>query len=226
MFQKIINNRAYLLFCCLYATFLLAGVVFFLTLKHGDMVLFINRHSNEIFDPIMVFFTDLGLGSYMIILVLLLSFWKVRYSIMGLIDMAFVGIFAGVGKRLAFADRGRPMMYFYYDDFTRFIHTAELNYFFSFPSGHTMTAFAIMALLTYIVGKRWLAVVFFLLALMVGFSRMYLLQHFFLDVYFGSLFGMISCFLTIWLCESRIRVLSHPVLNHSVVGFFRRSRNN
>lgn len=40
--------------------------------------------------------------------------------------------------------------------------------------------------------NRWLKVLFLIIAMLVGYSRMYLSQHFMIDITFGSLIGVIS----------------------------------
>jgi undecaprenyl-diphosphatase len=59
----------------------------------------------------------------------------------------------------------------------------------SFPSSHAANAFA----LAWILGARWRRgiPVFFALALLVAFSRMYLNRHFLSDVVVGALIGVI-----------------------------------
>lgn len=66
-------------------------------------------------------------------------------------------------------------------------------YAFSFPSGHTLGAFALFLLLSFLLPrnkKEW-SFLFFILALSTAYSRLYLGQHFFMDVYVGSILG--SC---------------------------------
>lgn len=58
---------------------------------------------------------------------------------------------------------------------------------FSFPSAHASTAFAAAAVLTYFDPKRRLF--YYLVAVLISFSRIYLGCHYFLDVVFGSLLG-------------------------------------
>lgn len=65
----------------------------------------------------------------------------------------------------------------------------------SFPSGHTMAAFALAAILVYLLPSRsrwWLPL--FLLAILVGCSRVYLVMHFLEDVLAGSLMGVVVAF--------------------------------
>ena len=61
----------------------------------------------------------------------------------------------------------------------------------SFPSGHTMAAFALFSFLTLCFPRKtWLSIVCFAAAMLVGVSRMYLVQHFFTDVYSGAVIGI------------------------------------
>ncbi len=56
----------------------------------------------------------------------------------------------------------------------------------SFPSGHATAAFALFFCLGFLAEKKINEVIFFLLALTVAFSRVYLSQHFFEDITAGS----------------------------------------
>jgi membrane-associated phospholipid phosphatase len=78
------------------------------------------------------------------------------------------------------------------------IHTVpgvELHTAYSFPSGHTATAFTIFLLACILIKKKWILPVGFAYALLVAYSRVYLAQHFPLDL--GG--GMIAAILTILL---------------------------
>ncbi len=64
----------------------------------------------------------------------------------------------------------------------------------SFPSGHTASAFVVWSLLAFQFGNRQLSLQFLCLltAILVGISRIYLVQHFPEDVLFGSSVGIAS----------------------------------
>ena len=64
----------------------------------------------------------------------------------------------------------------------------------SFPSSHAANAFA----LAWILGARWRRgiPVFFALALLIAFSRIYLNRHFLSDVVAGALIGLLCVWLT------------------------------
>jgi undecaprenyl-diphosphatase len=69
---------------------------------------------------------------------------------------------------------------------------------FSFPSGHATIAFA-MAYILSVKHKKW-SVAYFLLAFLIGFSRIYLGKHYPSDIVIGSFLGMcigiLSCYLS------------------------------
>lgn len=224
--NKLFHNSGFIGFLYGFSVFILAGLVIFLTTKHGDVVLFINQYSRESWDSLVIFLTDLGLGSFVAAAMVVLLLVRVRYGLMGLANLGFTGLFTNILKKMLFADRVRPFNYFFYDDLHRFIYTAELNYHYSFPSGHSMTIFAALSMVAYFIGNKWAGIVFFFAALVIGFTRIYLLQHFFLDVYVGALIGVFSTILTVWLMISVLRLqrfswFDQPVYKIRFRGFFR-----
>lgn len=78
-----------------------------------------------------------------------------------------------------------------------------LHHWHSFPSGHTQTFFVCATVLALLLAggellregpawmKKWLPVVLLFIAALGGYSRIYLSQHFMLDVAVGSFIGMI-----------------------------------
>jgi membrane-associated phospholipid phosphatase len=95
----------------------------------------------------------------------------------------------------------RPKVYFeqilYRPELVSQIEGVDLNtsWTSSFPSGHTMAAFAIYTFLAMHTSNPKLKFVCFLLAIGVGFSRMYLFQHFLSDVWVGAFLGIALGFL-------------------------------
>jgi membrane-associated phospholipid phosphatase len=80
------------------------------------------------------------------------------------------------------------------------VHTVQWLtnlYHLSFPSGHTIGAFGFFLLLSLYLPnkyKAWSLLLFFL-ALGTAYSRLYLGQHFFADVYAGSIIGTLVTFI-------------------------------
>lgn len=74
-------------------------------------------------------------------------------------------------------------------DFFSLIHavnTCPIDY--SFPSGHAATAFAVATVLAYFDRKRWY--VYFIIASLIAFSRIYLGCHYVGDIIIGAILGI------------------------------------
>jgi membrane-associated phospholipid phosphatase len=63
----------------------------------------------------------------------------------------------------------------------------------SFPSGHTMSAFGLYSLLALLSGgkNRYLLIILAALSVLTGISRIFLVQHFLVDVIGGAVLGML-----------------------------------
>ncbi|WP_297337523.1 phosphatase PAP2 family protein [Algoriphagus sp.] len=94
----------------------------------------------------------------------------------------------------------------------------ELHHWNSFPSGHTATAMVIAAGFMIIFKRnrqiQWLALT---AGLVVAFSRVYLMQHFFVDIFAGAALGMISA----WIARSLyFRWFPNYKFNRSILVYF------
>lgn len=106
------------------------------------------------------------------------------------INALLVFAVTGLLKFQVFANHVRPSVFFEGKTHLNFVQGVQIYRYNSFPSGHTASAFALFFMFSiFVKDKRW-APVFFTLALLVGISRIYLLEHFFQDVYIGSLVGV------------------------------------
>lgn len=89
----------------------------------------------------------------------------------------------------------RPLKYFQEAEWINRVAGQPSNYNYSFPSGHSEGAFALFCFLSLLLPPRYRkwGIAFFLLALSVAYSRLYLSQHFYADVYVGSIIGTLCC---------------------------------
>ncbi len=112
----------------------------------------------------------------------------------------------------------RPLSYFHWFD-----HKAEWLHYLpqwpellrnSFPSGHSQGSFSFFCFLTLLLPKQYqkAGLIFFVFAISVCYSRLYLAAHFFADVYTGSMIGAVTTTL-IFSLLSRYR----PVAKSSAV---------
>ncbi len=94
------------------------------------------------------------------------------------------------------------------------IHTiagVELSYSGSFPSGHTTQAFTMYFLFCILFKKEWIVWVGFLLALLVGYSRVYQAQHFPIDVAGGIIVAIVSAWISL-----QIQILFEKKWQHKI----------
>jgi membrane-associated phospholipid phosphatase len=84
----------------------------------------------------------------------------------------------------------RPRTFLQPDQYHYFIDGVTGGGWASFPSGHTTTAFAIATIMALHARKQWMAILYLVLAICVGYSRIYLGQHFPQDVLAGSIIGV------------------------------------
>ncbi len=182
--------------------FLLAYVVFFIIA--GIMLILFNKETihiigNKMHAPCLdVFFkymTYLGDGLVIIPVVIILIFIRFRFAIIATIAYLTSGLLVQIFKRFIFEDCFRPVKYFRGRIDLHLIEGVKVHGNHSFPSGHTTTAFAVFLCLAMFVRPTYLKILFFLAALLVAVSRVYLSQHFVIDVWAGSLLGVIFALL-------------------------------
>lgn len=98
-----------------------------------------------------------------------------------------------LGKKVIFEGEPRPLRLL--KDVARAVPILEHNnYVNSFPSGHTSTAFTTALLLSFIIRRKFAVFFFPVIAFLVGYSRVYLAQHFVTDVLAGSVVGILSSY--------------------------------
>jgi len=186
-------------FFILYLIVLCACLIIKLLYTREQIFFAVNGWNSSWGDYIEPYMTDLGEGYTIIILSFILALFSYRKSLLLLSGYAVTGLVAQVVKR--FADAPRPSLYFK-DQWTP-VHTVkgiEILAYNSFPSGHTTTAFSAAVVLTYIATKKGWGIPALLMAILIGYSRMYLTQHFFEDVIGGSVIGVIvTVFWLTWL---------------------------
>lgn len=152
-----------------------------------------NVYHSSIGDMLMVNITLLGEGVFSTILLLVLFGIKSFRNWWYFLSAVFTNLLpVGIIQIIKYAvDAPRPLKYF---NEAPWIHTTPewprlMEH--SFPSGHTSAAFCLFTYLSLLLPPRyrWLGAFFFLFAISVAYSRMYLAAHFFADVYVGSIIG-------------------------------------
>ena len=211
-FKKVINNPGFVVFYL----FLITGLVLLSQYEKGDIVIWLNQQHNGFLDVFFKYFTFLGNGIIFVIIIiafLLLSYFRAILFTIAVISQTVI---IQVLKKIFFDDMVRPKLLL--ENFNNLHHVpgVEINSFGSFPSGHTATAFTVAVLLSIMSGNRYITVLLMILAIGVGISRIYLLQHFFIDVYFGALIGFLNG-MVVWIWMKGSVLSNKPELKTGLI---------
>ncbi|HPH17734.1 MAG TPA: phosphatase PAP2 family protein [Haliscomenobacter sp.] len=188
--QKLFKDNPW--FFGVFAVFLLMGIGL-LTYPQGDLLIRLNDHRTAFADQFFRLFTRVGEGYGYAVVFLILLVYK-RRAAWG-VPLLGIGVSLVAGATKALFHQPRPYRYFEQQGLLAqldFIPGIEMHKgLTSFPSGHTMAAFALFSFLAFCFPRKpWLSLTCIVAALLVGISRMYLVQHFFKDVYTGALLGV------------------------------------
>ena len=154
-----------------------------------------NSHYNKFFDVMMALATYMGQAEVIFpVLILMFAIKRFRnYRYFGTALACNLIPFLIQQILKAHFNFPRPMQVYHYNpEFVHYLKNWPYLLYYSFPSGHTVGAFSFFCFLSLLLPESYkkFGVLFFILALMVGYSRMYLAAHFFRDVYFGSMVGI------------------------------------
>jgi membrane-associated phospholipid phosphatase len=162
----------------------------FALVPKGSLELWTNRFHHPAFDFFFYYWTNLGDAILYLALIPLLTMKRFSFGVFMALSAILQAIVIHICKRGIFRGAPRPVEYLEGIDFHQ-VPGLKLHHWNSFPSGHTATAMGIATALMIIFHKNERLRIFFLIAaLLVAFSRVYLMQHFYLDVVIGSLVGI------------------------------------
>ena len=153
----------------------------------------VNTHHSSFADVCMYYISKLGEGLFStILLLLLLGMRRLRnwwyFTAAACCNILSALLTQGI-KLMVRAPR--PLGYFHDAAWVHVVPEWPRLYHNSFPSGHTCAGFALFSFLACLLPprySRW-GIALFIVALLIGYSRIYLAAHFFLDVYAGSIVG-------------------------------------
>ena len=183
----------------LWGFFFLLGILFLAIFQNSNFSIIINASHNNFLDQFFKYITFLGDGRFVFLIALIYLFANKKYGISILISLIINTILIQVLKRVVFSNRFRPSFYFknlIEDGSWNMIDGVELYEKFSFPSGHTASIFCLCMSICIFMKKKYFPLLLVLLAYIVGFSRIYLSQHFLIDVLAGALIGSLIPILT------------------------------
>lgn len=192
------KNKASIL-ATYFLVILFSGLALLPFYDKGFIELKINQFHYPILDVFFASITHLGDGLILIIPFVLFVFHKYCYLILLAISSLIHLVMVHIAKKWIFTGMPRPAEFFKDIPFYE-VPGVELHHWGSFPSGHTTTVF-MLASFFYLVLPKKLRIHSLLMgiALLVGFSRVYLMQHFLMDVWAGALLGIFSSLVSYYL---------------------------
>lgn len=198
--EFVIENRLYI------ASFLLLwGMMCYLLIgvwNKGDAILWFSEHRTPSLNTFFIYCTLIGEGYVYLLATIVLLFVGYSRSLAIALNAMFV-LLISYGLKNLFQHE-RPVRYFndllHEPDLPNYIPDFELldGWTTSFPSGHTTSAFAFYSLIAFFIPNKALKMICLLLAVLVGWSRIYLVQHFLKDVTTGMLTGFLIALVVYW----------------------------
>lgn len=184
--------------------FLLLASILLIYFPKAELHVILNKTNSPFFDIFFKYATYLGDGVMIAILFIALLFVKYRYAFAFLAGSLTTAIFVNIIKKVVLHDICRPSKYFeLFETYQlHFVEGVKLHSWNSFPSGHTATAFNVFITLAIITKDNKIKLLYFVAALLAAYSRVYLSQHFLLDITAGSVIG-ISFMLLFWVWFSK-----------------------
>jgi membrane-associated phospholipid phosphatase len=183
------------IFLILYFIILTGCIVLLCNYSKSEIHIWSNIHNTPFLDFFFAKITFFGNGIFVIFLCIIYLFYSFRNSILLFATFAISGIFVQIIKRFVLPGMPRPNIYFKDIYNLHLIKGVEILHSFSFPSGHSATAFALFLCLSLITRKKILQLLYFILACLIAYSRIYLSQHFLMDAVAGSLIGVFTVLL-------------------------------
>jgi membrane-associated phospholipid phosphatase len=203
-----------------YLLFLLIGAIFQLLYSKEEIFLFINGNYHTAADYFFQYLTHIGDGLFYLGIVLFFAAFSFRKAIIALCCFITSSVVSQLLKKLVFSDELRPRAFFERSNVS--LHTIEgvtIHSFNSFPSGHATTAFSIFCLLSILLKNKQMGYIWFVLALLAAYSRVYLSQHFFEDVYAGSVIGVLSTVLVYYWLTTFFNKQNYPWQSKGILDY-------
>ncbi len=177
--------------------FILLGLIYLYNFDKASSFITANPLHNTFLDYTFRIITTLGDGLFIVALGALLFILKAkRHSLLLLASFAVSGIIVQLIKNISPSPRPSLFLQQQHIDYPYFLAQITLHNFYSFPSGHTASAFTVAASLAFLLKNKSYSFIFLMMAILIGYSRIYLGQHFPEDVVAGSAIGVVSTMAT------------------------------
>ena len=189
-----------------YLAIVLFSAVFLLNYGKVQIHLYMNQVvGNTLIDKFFYYITYLGDGRMVPVIILILMFYNLRLAVCTLITFVSAALITNGIKYYLFDEVMRPSFVFqwFVHEPLRYVDVTDLHIHNSFPSGHATQAFAVFITLALFFKKNINKLLFLSIALLAAYSRVYLSQHWLVDVTIGSLIGASVAFVLFYLIDQK-----------------------
>ena len=211
------KHRAY--FALYFPFVIFVGYLIFVYSKSSIHIYF-NQFHTPFFDWFFKYLTYLGDGwAIAFIAVFYLLFIGIRQGLLIGFAVILSSTITQLFKHFVFEGTLRPGPYFKEVEpyALHLVEGVDLHIAYSLPSGHTTAAFALTVSIAFIYNTRKMDTAMFILGALIGWSRVYLSQHFLEDVFMGSIIGILGTIVIYSLLYSPKMLeknrLDHPLIN-------------
>ena len=178
--------------------------------------LLINKQCTKFSDDLFLTLTHLGDGFFAISFSLLVFFVNIRKGVFMLITFCLSGVLVQFLKRVVFDESMRPIYYLKNNPNLYLIEGFDYHIQYSFPSGHATSIFSIATMFCLLNTKlSYFTIVVIFIAFLTAFSRVYLSQHFLIDIYVGSIIGYLSSVLIHYILKKKLKSIDRPLFNNN-----------
>lgn len=209
-FREIISQQR--VFLIIFGVFFVALGVLLMCFDKAELHLMLSSNHNAFFDVFFKHYTGLCQWAPYVVGVLLVLY-RYSASLLILLSQAIEAVMIYVAKQIYHAPR--PVKWFAEnmpEVQLTLVEGVKAHSQFSFPSGHSAAFFAFFFSLSLLTSNRWLQALYCCLAILGCYSRIYLSQHFAVDIWAGSLIGVVSVMLMlIWKFPMRIELLNQKL---------------
>ena len=154
--------------------------------------LLLNKDFGSIADTLLLGFTYLAEGWIWIPYLVIVGWFFKKDKAIIVYSFVISTLFTQIPKQVFFPKITRPIASGIDPHIIHTVKGVEMHQFFSFPSGHTATAFTIFLLTIYLFDQKKLILIGLIYAMLCGYSRIYLGQHFPMDVGGGIIVAIIT----------------------------------
>ena len=180
-----------------------------LSLSEKDIILYFVKYRNNVADVFFNITTNLGGGLMACIFIAGIFFTNDFYKIKNankVVIFSFVVTSIIIYSLKYIVNSPRPYSVIDLSNVLNTDCTSNVyNFHESFPSGHSGTAFMIACATSIVfrVKRKRFFLLLIIIASLVSCSRLYLLRHFYSDIYFGALIGSFCTFITSWVINEK-----------------------